>query len=325
MDVESVADELYGLPPAEFTAARERHVAQARAAGDRELADRIRALRRPTLAAWASNLLVRTRPDEVRSLVTLGDGLRRARRNPDGARLRELDQRRHALVAALVREARRLTAEAGKEIGDAAREQVEATLRAALADPEAAAEWMSGRLSRTLTVPAGSRAAGLAGAEHLPATLAEAASGAGEVRDPRTGPSPAGRRSDGRTKGDGSGGPALPAAPTATRATRAPRGRQEAQRRRAEEEAVAARREAAAREDEVRHALDALEGAEQRAHEMDLLAEELVVRLKEAQARREAAHGAARQARARAREAEWAARRAAQHAREAAERLERGR
>ncbi|GGQ08854.1 hypothetical protein [Streptomyces roseolilacinus] len=322
MDVESVADELYGLPPAEFTAARERHVAQARAAGDRELADRIRALRRPTLAAWASNLLVRTRPDEVRSLVTLGDGLRRARRDPDGARLRELDRRRHALVAALVREARRLTAEAGKEIGDAAREQVEATLRAALADPEAAAEWRAGRLSRALSVPAGSRGAGTAGAGHLPAALAQVAPGTGEARDPRAGPSPAGRRSGGRAQGDGSGGPVLPAAPTATRA---PRGRQEAQRRRAEEEAVAARREAAAREDEVRHALDALEGAEQRAHEMDLLTEELVVRLKEAQARREAAHGAARQARARAREAEGAARRAALHAREAAERLERGR
>ncbi|MFV2116986.1 hypothetical protein ACE14D_00390, partial [Streptomyces sp. Act-28] len=82
MDVESVADELYGLRPAEFTAAREQRAAQARAAGNHQLADRIRALRRPTLAAWASNLLVRSRPDEVRSFLASGDRVRPARPHP---------------------------------------------------------------------------------------------------------------------------------------------------------------------------------------------------------------------------------------------------
>lgn len=52
MDLESVADELYGLPPGEFVAARGRHVAAARTAKDPALAKQIAALRKPTLAAW---------------------------------------------------------------------------------------------------------------------------------------------------------------------------------------------------------------------------------------------------------------------------------
>jgi hypothetical protein len=62
VDLESTLDELYALRPQEFTAARDARAAEARRAGDRELADRIRALRRPTLSAWAGNLLVRGSP-----------------------------------------------------------------------------------------------------------------------------------------------------------------------------------------------------------------------------------------------------------------------
>ncbi|MFI9549933.1 hypothetical protein ACIHAR_39560 [Streptomyces sp. NPDC052016] len=72
MDLDAVADELYALPPGEFTAARDEHAKAARATGDRELADQTRRLRRPTQAAWASNLLVREDPDEVERLLQLG-------------------------------------------------------------------------------------------------------------------------------------------------------------------------------------------------------------------------------------------------------------
>ncbi|MFV0138119.1 hypothetical protein ACLGIH_34035 [Streptomyces sp. HMX87] len=64
MDLETVSDELYGLRPGDFTAARNERAKAARSAGDRELAEQIRRLRRPTLAAWAGNLLVRQQPDE---------------------------------------------------------------------------------------------------------------------------------------------------------------------------------------------------------------------------------------------------------------------
>ncbi|MCP9985493.1 hypothetical protein LUX01_01020 [Streptomyces sudanensis] len=303
MDVESAADQLYGLPPAEFTAARERLAARARAAGDRALAERIRALRRPTLAAWASNLLVRSRPGEARSLTALGDELRRARRGPGGTRPGGPDRRHHDLVASLTREAQRLAAESGREIGSAVREQVEATLWAALADPQAAERWMSGRLTRALDAPAAPgapRAAG-GGEPGPPSPPPSSSGGTGRPSGAARALRPAGG-TDGGAAGPGAGRP-LPGEPGP---------------------AVAARREAAAREIEVRHAQDALEGAEQRAHEADLQVAELLARLREARARKEAAHGAVRQAEERVREAERAARRAARHAREAGGPPERG-
>ncbi|CAM5275573.1 hypothetical protein SALBM135S_10142 [Streptomyces alboniger] len=86
MDLETVADELYGLRPEEFTAVRGRRAAAARKAGERSLAERIAALRRPTLAAWSCNLLVRGRPGQVRPLIRLGEALRQAHRGMDGQR-----------------------------------------------------------------------------------------------------------------------------------------------------------------------------------------------------------------------------------------------
>ncbi|XES01401.1 hypothetical protein HEP87_63655 [Streptomyces sp. S1D4-11] len=62
MDLDAVVDELYGLPPGSrlpaMSGPRPRR-------GDRELAEQICWLRRPTLRAWASNLLVCEQPDEV--------------------------------------------------------------------------------------------------------------------------------------------------------------------------------------------------------------------------------------------------------------------
>ena len=65
MDLDSVADELYGLPLDEFTTTRNEHAKQARDAGDRELADQIRAMSKPTQAAWLVNQLVRRHAEEV--------------------------------------------------------------------------------------------------------------------------------------------------------------------------------------------------------------------------------------------------------------------
>ncbi|MGW5665410.1 hypothetical protein ACWEWG_36140 [Streptomyces sp. NPDC003758] len=99
MDV--VADELYGLPPGDFTPARDARVKAARAAGDRDLADQIRRLRRPTQAAWASNLLMREQPEEVQRLLQLGEALRQAQKDLDGEQLRELSAQQHQLTSAL--------------------------------------------------------------------------------------------------------------------------------------------------------------------------------------------------------------------------------
>ncbi len=144
MDLDAVADELYGLAPGDFTAARDERVKAARAAGDRDLAEQIRRLRRPTMAAWASNLLVREQPDETERLLQLGEALRKAHQDLDGAQLRELSAQQHQLTFALARQADQLTAQAGQRISDDVRQEVQDTLHAALADPEAAEQVAEG-------------------------------------------------------------------------------------------------------------------------------------------------------------------------------------
>ncbi|MGR6999189.1 hypothetical protein ACU686_15285 [Yinghuangia aomiensis] len=146
---DAVADDLYGLPPADFTKARDAHAVEARKDGDRPLTERIRALRRPTLAAWASNLLVRAQPDEVRGVLELGEALRTAHRDMDGARLRDLSAQQRTLTMALARQARALAADAGQTLSDQALAEVRDTVAAALADPDSGTAWASGRLART--------------------------------------------------------------------------------------------------------------------------------------------------------------------------------
>lgn len=151
MGWEEVADELYGLPPERFVAARDRAARTA----SREEAARIKELRRPTLAAWAVNLLVRSDRDEITALLRLGEDLRRAHGDLDGQQLRALARRQHQLVAGLSRRARRLAAQAGRAVGDSVQREVEVTVQAVLIDPEAAEALVTGRLVKALSPPPG--------------------------------------------------------------------------------------------------------------------------------------------------------------------------
>ncbi|MFC7815644.1 hypothetical protein ACFUTR_13500 [Streptomyces sp. NPDC057367] len=151
--VESVLDELYTAPPSGFVALREEHAKAARTAGRKEDARRIHAARRPTLAAWAANLLARSRPEESRRFLDLGQALREAYRTLDADGLKELSAQRRSIVSALSRQAALLAREAGHRLSEAAQREVESTLQAVLTDPDAAARWAGGRLEGSLTPP----------------------------------------------------------------------------------------------------------------------------------------------------------------------------
>ncbi|OIJ85661.1 hypothetical protein BIV24_28005 [Streptomyces colonosanans] len=176
MDLESIAGELYALHPTQFVKARTVRTNEALTAGRAVLAAQIGALRRPTLSGWASNLLVQWKPDQVTRLLRLGEGLRQARHTLDRAKLKRLNRQQHALVDALSRQARDLAAAAGHPIGEAAQRKAEETLHAALADPEAARVWASGRLVKALVPPVGFTAAA-ADAPAGPAAAPHKASG----------------------------------------------------------------------------------------------------------------------------------------------------
>ncbi|MGW8776656.1 hypothetical protein ACWGNM_01115 [Streptomyces sp. NPDC055796] len=149
MDVESVAGELYGLLPSEFTAARDAYVAEARKAGDKQLATAIAALRKPTLAVWTAGLLARRRPDEANRLVRLGEALRTAHRTLDAAQLRKLSHDQHVVIGELARTAGALAAEAGQSVSEPVLHEVEQILHAVLADADVAERWSRGQLAKT--------------------------------------------------------------------------------------------------------------------------------------------------------------------------------
>jgi hypothetical protein len=268
VDLDEVADELYGLRPEEFTAARDDRARQARAAGQRDLAGQIRGLRRPTLAAWASNLLVREQQEDVAPLLRLGEQLRDAHRDLDGQELRALSHRQHQLVAALARQAGRLASDAGQPLGPQAQQEVAQTLQAVLSDPGAAREWAGGRLAKPLSVAVGFDAAAEAAGP-------QTRTGAGRTRKRNS--SSAGtasssgksaRRSDstadgGRSRADG-------------------KARQAGERtRQAEERARRDAEEAAARAEELKREAEAADGDAEAARSAREEAGERVERLRE--------------------------------------------
>ena len=148
--LDEVADELYGLPPEEFTAARTSHEKQARQAGDRELAAAIHRLGKPTIAAWLANQLAREQADELRALPELGANLRQATERLVGDELRHLSRQRHELVYALVQQARQLARATGHPVSEGTARALDDTLQAALADEHAAEQLLAGRLVEPL-------------------------------------------------------------------------------------------------------------------------------------------------------------------------------
>jgi hypothetical protein len=153
MDLDSVADALYALPPDEFTAARDDEAKRA----DPQLKQAIKSLRKPTASAHIVNLLVRDRPDDVDGLLEVGERLRAAMTGDKGD-VRRLAERRRDLVSALV----------PPDLPAGVRDEVTATLEAATADPELGRAVRSGRLVKPL------RYAGF-GAPHDPGDAAATA------------------------------------------------------------------------------------------------------------------------------------------------------
>lgn len=148
-----VADRLYAEPLAGFTPARD---AAAKAAGqgedaDRELAARIKALRKPSIAAWAVNLLVRREGEQIDQVLALGESLRAAAESMAGEELRALTRQRRQLTHALADTARDLAREEGSRLTPAVVDQVEGVLTAAMLDPVAAAVVRSGLVLTAFT------------------------------------------------------------------------------------------------------------------------------------------------------------------------------
>lgn len=139
----SIADELYALPLADFTPARD---AKAMELKGTDLAKEVKALKKPSLAGWVVNLLVRHEADQVEQILQVGAALREAQASMSGDDLRQLTRQRRQLTAAVTTQARRLAREHGQKITEAVAAQVEATLTAAMVDEACAKAVRSGML-----------------------------------------------------------------------------------------------------------------------------------------------------------------------------------
>lgn len=130
--VDEIADRLYALPPEEFTEARNQAERELRKAGQREQADRVKALRKPTAAAGAANRLVREHRVEVDAFLAAAATLRDAQFAGKG---------NIAAAAIAQREALDTLVSLGGE-------PVRATLQAAAVDDNTARDLLAARLVR---------------------------------------------------------------------------------------------------------------------------------------------------------------------------------
>src|SRR5215210_3636799 len=112
-------DRLFSLPLDEFTAERNALAKRLKQAGDTEAAEQVRALAKPSVAAWAVNQLTRREPEAMRSLLNVGGRLRSAQeRSLKGERtaeeLRAAQAEERDVIRKLARAAEALLREGGR-------------------------------------------------------------------------------------------------------------------------------------------------------------------------------------------------------------------
>ena len=151
-DLPPDADAIYGLPLEDFVPERAAVAKRLRGEGDRETAKRVTALRKPSVAAWTINQLVRSRAKDVAAFTKAADGLRAAQGallegHGSPADLRTAREAERKAVGRLIEVARGLFP-GGREPGESTLERIGATLHAAAADEAIRDEVLSGRLLR---------------------------------------------------------------------------------------------------------------------------------------------------------------------------------
>jgi hypothetical protein len=227
------ADELYGLPLDRFIPERRALARALRADARREQAAEVERLRKPSVAAWAVNQLVRTQSCAVAELFDAGDALREAQtdllagRGEAGA-LRAAVERERAAVDALVSAARGLLTSGGLELSPAVIDRVADTMHAAAFDDDARDRVRGAHLEREL------RHAGL-GLIGAPAAAAPVERPANRTTPAKADPQGAKAKADAhdpKAQADATANGAA-AAQAASAAQRAERGRARAQAREA--------------------------------------------------------------------------------------------
>lgn len=148
------ASQLYALPLDEFTPARNELGKKLAAGGDKAAADAVRALRKPSVPAWAVNQVARSDSKGIAALFDTGKQLRAAQqkliRSGDAGAVKEATTAERAAVRALVAEAKSILTEAGHTPNEATLERIADTFYATAVDDEGRELVRTGTLTKEL-------------------------------------------------------------------------------------------------------------------------------------------------------------------------------
>lgn len=153
MRLEEELDRLYALPLNEFTATRDELAKRLRAEGERDLADDVKGLRKPTVAVWLVNQLAREREMDIKRLLKAGEALGKAQATAKGFAEARSDEQ-HALE-------RLASAARDSGVGPQAADRAIQTLRAASLTDEGRELLKRGRLTEELEPPGFEALAGM--------------------------------------------------------------------------------------------------------------------------------------------------------------------
>jgi hypothetical protein len=153
IDVDELTAQLYSSTPEQFVKVRGEGVKQLKAAGQQEAAADFAKLTKPSVPAWAVNLLATQRSDLIDEVVRHGEELRDAHTGGGGAKqIRSAQQARQDAIRRATDVAVELT---GRKVGEAHRSEIVATLEAVSSDPNVASEVRGAQLVRSLEAPTG--------------------------------------------------------------------------------------------------------------------------------------------------------------------------
>lgn len=136
-DFETAARTLYASPLANFTSARNTAA---------RTNPQLKKLPKPSVGAWAVNMLASSQPTVLERVTELAHELRQAQSSGDAEQMRDLARQRRQVIRTVTDAATDLAESIGQRVSTTARTEIETTLHAAVSSPDAAAAVASGLL-----------------------------------------------------------------------------------------------------------------------------------------------------------------------------------
>jgi hypothetical protein len=143
MNLPELAEPLFELAPEEFTAERDRIAKHLKKQGDDGAAAEVKALKKPSITAYALNLVARRHPDLVDGLLEADEQLRSAKSR---AEMDEAKGARQKAISSITGKATSLLEEQERSVTSQVRERLTETLLAVATDDAARDLLKAGRL-----------------------------------------------------------------------------------------------------------------------------------------------------------------------------------